>query len=223
MAFPGGGNPTMGETMSTIRTIKLLALSALALVAIGAVSATSAQAGTFTAANYPATITGQNVGLHELTTELGVMECETKLHGEMEEDSGDLTMRPNFGTSCEVEGLEVHVKTNECHFLFHAGGTLAMDEVEGSMDVKCPEGAEIEFAITSMVTCHMAIPEQVGLGDVTYTDKTMARDVDVDLDLEGLQYELGLNCPVFGAFEGSYAGTTTLASDNEGVDAFTVD
>jgi hypothetical protein len=211
--------------MNTFRTIKVSALAALALIAIGAVGATSAQAGEFTAGEYPATITGQNVGIHELTTELGVMECEVKFHGELAAASEDLTLAPAYGTGCVIGGLEVHVDMNGCDYLFHAGATLALDEVEGSMDVKCPVGAEIEFAITSMVVCHMSIAEQVGLGDVTYTDRTMAKDVDFDFDLEGLSYELGLTCPVSGTYaNGTYEGEATVRGHGMmGGTPFTVD
>ena len=202
-----------------MKTTRTLGLAVLAVLAIGATVAPAAQAGEFTAAEYPATITGLQVGPHELTTELGVMECGAKFDGELAAGSEDLTITPTYGTSCQIAGLEVHVSLNGCDYRFHAGNTLAMDEVEGSWDVICPEGNKIDFEITSMVVCHLAIPEQLGLGEVTYTDRTMAmpKDVNVDFNVEGLAYELGPNCPVSGAFEnGSYVGVSTLRADNEG-------
>lgn len=210
------------------RKLKSLGLAVLAVAAIGAVGASAAQAGQFTAAAYPATITGLQVGPHELTTELGVMECGAKFHGELAAASEDLTLTPTYGTSCQIGGLQVHVNTNGCDYLFHAGNTLGMDEVEGSWDIKCPEGNVIDFEITgAMVNCHLGIPEQLGLGEITYTDKTnaMPKDVDVDFNVEGLVYELGNNCPVVGEFaNGTYAGRSTLRADNEGMPTgFTVE
>lgn len=203
------------------RKLNSLGLAVLALSAIGALSASAAQAGQFTAAAFPATVTGIQVGPHELTTELGVMECGAKFDGELAEASPDLTLTAAYETSCEIGGLEVHVTMNGCDYLFHAGNTLGMDEVEGSWDIKCPEGNKIDFEITGvMMVCHLGIPEQLGLGEVTYTDRTMAmpKDVDLDFNVEGLVYELGPNCPVAGEFaNGTYAGRSTLRADNEGM------
>jgi hypothetical protein len=205
--------------MKMSRKLQVLALAMLSVLAMGATAA-SAQAGEFTAAEYPATVTGLQVVPHELTTELGVMECGAKFHGELSEASEELTLTPGYGTSCQIAGLQVHVNTNGCDYRFHAGNTLGMDEVEGSWDVICPEGNKIDFEITGvMAVCHLVIPEQLGLGEVTYTDKTMAmpKDVNVHLNVEGLAYETGNNCPVVGAFEnGSYSGTSTLRADDEG-------
>ncbi len=208
-----------------MKTTRKLGLAVVAMLAIAATAAPGAQAGEFTAGGYPATITGQNVNVQELTTELGTMECGVKFHGELAEASEDLTLTPAYGTSCEIEGLQVHVSLNGCDYRFHAGATLAMDTVEGSMDVKCPEGNKIDFLITAMQNCHLTIPEQLGLGEVTYRDKTMAQDVEVELNIEGLDYELDAGCPVEGAFEnGSYVGDSTLKADFEGMATpFTVD
>jgi hypothetical protein len=206
--------------MKMSRKLKSLGLAVLAVFAVGALSASAAQAGQFTAAAYPATITGLQVGPHELGTELGTMECSAKFHGEMAAASEELTLTPTYGTSCEIGGLEVHVNMNGCDYRFHAGNTVGMDQVEGSWDIKCPEGNAIDFEITSMVVCHLGIPEQLGLGEVTYTDKTnvMPKDVDLDFNVEGLAYQLGPNCPVAGEFaNGTYAGRSTLRADNEGM------
>jgi hypothetical protein len=209
--------------MNAFRMIKLLALCALALVAFGAVGAIGAQAGTFTAGAYPATITGQNVGgAHQFSTEVGVMNCNVTFHGELAAASSELTMTPTY--NCGINGLEVDVDLNGCDYVFHAGETMAMHEVGGSLDIICPEGAEIDFEITSMMVCHLTVGEQLGLEAITYTNRTMAKDVDADVSLGEIAYGLDAGCPVMGTFaNGTYGGTTTLKSDNEGVDAFMVD
>ena len=205
--------------MKTARKLKAIGLSALALLAIGAVSAPAVQAGEFEAGVYPATITGQNInGPHEITTELGVMACGLRLEGELAEASEELTLTPQFG-NCTIGGNVVHVVNNGCDFRFNAGATLGMDTVEGSLDLICPGGGKITFGITNgggMVQCVMKVPEQLGLGEVTYIDTTMAQDVDVLFNIEGLAYELGPNCPVAGAFaNGEYAGESTLRAHSE--------
>lgn len=201
-----------------------LGLAVLAVLATAAAVAPAAQAGTFTAGAYPATITGQNVGAHQFTTALGVMNCNVTFHGEMAAASSELTLTPSYGTNCGINNKVVHVDMNGCDYLFHAGETIAADEVDGSMDIKCPEGAEIDFEITSMPICHITVPEQLGLESITYTDRTGVKDVDADMSLGGIAYGLDAGCTVEGTVEGgTYAGTTTLRSDNEGPDAFTVD
>jgi hypothetical protein len=211
--------------MKTSRKVKALGLGLLALCAASAVMASAAQAGTFTAGNYPATMTGQNVGgAHEFTTVLGTMKCGVKFHGVLAAASQELTLSPDYGTSCQLEGSQVHVQNNGCDFRLHAGATVVMDQVKGALDVRCPDGNKIDFEITAMQVCHLTVPEQLGLNHVTYTDKTAAEDVDVDLHLTGLFYELDNGCPFVGAFGGTYTGTTTLAADYAGMPtSFTVD
>lgn len=207
--------------MRIARKLKAIGLSALALLAIGAVSAPAAQAGEFEAGVFPATITGQNInGPHEITTELGVMGCAINFEGELAEASEELTLTPIFG-NCFIGGNPVDVLTNGCDFRFNAGATLGMDMVEGSLDLICPAGNAITFGVTNggmMFVCGMKVPEQLGLGEVTYRTTTMAmpQDVDVVFNIEGMAYELGPNCPVAGAFaNGEYAGESTLRAHSE--------
>lgn len=202
------------------RKLKASLLAVLALAAIGAVSATAAQAGEFTAAAYPATITGQNVGgAHVFTTEAGMMNCNVTFHGEMAAASGELTVTPTY--NCGISGLQVDVDLNGCDYVFHAGETVVMDIVNGTMDIKCPEGAKIDFEITSMMPCNITVGEQTGLTAITYTNKTMTKDVLVDMNLGEIVYTADLGCPNAGVHNnGTYNGTTTLKSDNEGTDAF---
>jgi hypothetical protein len=204
--------------MNTARKLRALGLSALALLAIGAVSASAAQAGEFETGVFPATITGQNInGPHEITTELGLMGCAVNFEGELTEASEELTLTPEF-VNCMIAGNPVDVVTNGCDFRFNAGATLAMDTVEGSLDLICPGGGKITFGVTigGVVECVMKVPEQLGLGEVTYIDTTMAQHVDVLFNIEGMAYELGANCPAAGAFaNGEYAGESTLGAHSE--------
>ncbi|HEY8502878.1 MAG TPA: hypothetical protein VIL21_09340 [Solirubrobacterales bacterium] len=203
--------------MNTFRTIKVLALSALALVAISAVSATGAQAGTFTAGAYPATITGSSAaGSHEFITQLGVMKCAPTFDSKMEAEAATLTVVPNYGTSCKLGEKLVHVTNNECDFRWNAGATVEMDVVKGSMEIACPDN-KIDFEITSEPVCHLTVPAQNGLGSLLYTNNTEAEDVTLHFGLEGIFYELDNGCPEVGAFaNGVYKGTSTLKADAGG-------
>jgi hypothetical protein len=204
--------------MNTSRRFRLFSLALLAMAAATAAAGASAQAGVFTAGAFPATLTGQTVGgPHELTTELGVMGCEPKFHGEQAAVAEEIKLTPLYGTSCGIGGPVIHFIPNGCAFVLHAGETLVFDAVAGSMDIKCPPGNKINLEITWMPVCRMTIPEQSGLEAITYTNRTIAKDVDVDFAVEGLIYELDFGCPVTGAFaNGTYFGTSTLTTDNGG-------
>jgi len=204
--------------MNTSRKLRSAGVALLAFCAVAAFGPAQSQAGEFTAAEFPATITGQNVaGFHVLTTELGVMFCNVSFHGSLPEAAGTLTITPNYG-NCNIAGIETDVNTNGCDFLFHAGNTLEEHEVAGSMDIKCPEGAVIDFGITSMMGCHLTVPAQNGLGAVKYTNQTMPLDADFDFNIAGLVYKLDAGCPAAGVHgNGEYFGTSTVKADHGGM------
>lgn len=204
--------------MNVSRQLRLLGLTLLAVVASG-VAASGAQAGVFTAGAYPATLTGLTVGgPHTLTTELGAMSCEPKFHGEQAAASPEITLSLLYGKSCAIGGIEAHFIPNGCDYKLHAGATLVPDTVAGFMDVKCPLGKRINIEITSVPICRITIPEQAAIASITYTNRTLVKDVDVDFNILGLEYELDAGCPVVGFFNGGgYTGTTTLTTDNAGL------
>jgi hypothetical protein len=204
--------------MNTVRKLRALGWSALALLAVGGASASAAQAGEFETAVSPAIVTGQNIGgPHQITTNLGVMNCAVSYEGELAGPSEELTVAAEFGP-CGIVGKEVDVEMNGCDLRFNAGATLGVPFVEGSMDVICPVGNKIDFGITMSGGCHIGIPEQIGLGEVTYRNTAMPAEVDIEFNIQGLAYELGVNCPEVGAFaNGEYIGESTLMAHSEGM------
>jgi hypothetical protein len=189
------------------RQLKAVGLALLAVFVTAAVTATAAQGGTFTAGQYPATVTGTNQVPHKLVTELGVIECAPVFHGKLEAASETLTWEPGYGP-CELGAKEVDVDLNGCDYLLHAGETLGAGKVGGTMDILCPEGAAIDFEVTSMPVCHLIIGEQLGLSALTFTN--LGGDVNVHFGLTELDYTLDLGCPEVGVFtNGTYGGGTT--------------
>jgi hypothetical protein len=201
-----------------------LGLAVLAVFALSAVAAAAAQAGQFTAGAYPSTVKG-GVGIHLIETEVGTMICSEKLDGDLAAAAETLTITPDFGTTCTLNGKEVHFNANGCDYLLYAGATKGMDEVEGSLDLQCPPEQRMDFEITSMPICHLLIPEQAGLGELTYTDRTALKDVTVDFAIEGFAYGLSANCSVSGTYaNGSDIGTSTLEAESMGMaNSFAVD
>jgi hypothetical protein len=202
--------------MNTARPLRLLGLALLAVVATSAVGAAGAQAGNFTAGAYPATITSETIIPVQFTTQLGTMICEPTLHGELAAASGTLTLTPSYGATCRIGGKGVDVKNNGCDFVLHGGATKEGSEVEGSMDISCPEGKKLDFEITSMPVCHLTVPGQSGLGSIRFTNM-VEKDIVAHFELGFVFYELDANCPAVGGFlDGECEATTTLMADNEG-------
>lgn len=182
-----------------------------------AATVSAAQAGTFTAGKYPATVVGTNAVPHIFTTEIGAMECAPSFHGKLEAASETLTLTPAYGSVCEVGGKEVHVDVNGCDYLLHAGETGGMNEVGGTMDILCPPGQAIDFEVTSMPVCHLTVGEQLGLSALTFTSKPGFGDILLHFELAELDYLLDMGCPEAGFHtNGTYgSGTTTLVGFKE--------
>jgi hypothetical protein len=203
--------------MTLPRPLRLLGLALLAGVATSAVCAAGAQAGTFTAGAYPATITSENIIPVQFTTQLGTMICEPTLHGELGAASEALTVTPSYGATCRIGGKGVHVKNNGCDFRLQAGATKEGSEVEGSMDIVCPAGKKIDFEITSVPVCHLTVPGQSELGSIRYTNMVQ-KDIVAHFEIGLVFYELDAGCSTVGSFsDGEYDATTTLMADSEGL------
>jgi hypothetical protein len=207
--------------MHRLLTTRLLAAAALALVAIAAGGVSAAQAGTFTAGQYPATITGTNVVPHTITTNLGAMECVPVFDGVLAAAGEELTLLPGYGP-CSLGAKEVDVHLNGCDYVVHAGNTIAEDKVGGTMDIVCPEGNVIDFEVTSMPICHLTVPPQAGLSALSFTNLTAAGDVRLNFEIVELAYGLDMGCPNPGAYaNGTMTGITTLVGFKEpGVQTF---
>lgn len=202
-----------------IPRIKVSILALAAVAAIGAVSASAAQAGEFTAEKYPATVTGTQLTNHVFKFMMGSVTCTTAtLHGELPAASTELTLKAEYGGCTTGMGAAVTVNMTGCDYVFHAGETLGMDKVDGSLDVKCAEsGDKIDFVVPA-TGCKVEIPAQNSLTTLVYTDNTMAKDFDVDIALTGIKYKQGPNCMGGeGEFNtGEYTGKSTIKGDFEG-------
>jgi uncharacterized protein YaiE (UPF0345 family) len=201
----------------TYRSIKLGLVLALALSGI---AAQAAQAGEFAAEQYPATVTGVQIAKHAFKFEAGTIVCNTaKFHGNLEAASETLTLSASYeGCATAGGGAAVGVNMNGCDYEFNAGETVEADKVEGTLDIVCPEGEEIEFKEAAN-GCLVKIPSQNGLSQLTYTDHTIAQDFDVDIGISGMTYTQNANCAGgMGTFaNGEYAGSSTMTGEKEGM------
>jgi hypothetical protein len=195
--------------------LKAGGLVLIALTAISAVGASAAQAGEFTANKYPATVTGTQTAKHEFKFQTGNVVCaKATFDGKLEAASETLTITADY-KECATPGGGVNVKMNSCDFLLHAGETLEMERVDGSLDVQCnKEGDEIEF-IEPANGCVIKVPPQNGLNTLVYTNKKMAGDYDLDINITKLLHTQNEKCAEQGVFEGEYLGKSTMKGDEE--------
>jgi hypothetical protein len=200
-----------------IGRIKVSALALVALAAIGAVSASAAQAGEFTAEKYPATITGTDLTDHVFKFNMFTVTCkEAAFHGELAEASSELTLDATYGICKTNNGKAVEINMTSCDYQLHAGETMAMDKVDGSLDVKCAEAEDAIDFVVPFNGCKAEILAQNGLNSLTYTDNTMAEDFDVDISLNGVLYKQNANCPGGAMMSfAEYDGKSTIQADFE--------
>jgi hypothetical protein len=204
-----------------ISRTKVSLLALVAMVAISAIPAAAAQAaGEFTAEHYPATMTGSKVTNHVFKFGMWSVTCKAAtLHGELALPNGQLPLTAEYG-ECETNsGRATEIAMTSCNYVLHANETLAEDKVDGSLDIRCTEaGDAIDFTVP-FNGCKVSIPAQNGLNTLTYTDNTLAKDFDVDINVIEMKYKQNAQCPggAMSASNGEYSGQSTIQADSEGL------
>jgi hypothetical protein len=181
--------------------LKILGV-AIAMVLVMSTGTTAmSQAAEFTAGEYPATVTGEQVeGVHKehgFVWTIHEFRCKTAhFIGGLSKSSGTISLAPTFG-GCGT-GNPVTIKSNGCEFVLHVLGG-GEDTHEGSFDIVCPAGKVIEFLIYSNSSLHTAgfsscvvtVFPKTGIGTVQVVNNTEASPDDIRLvtTLKELKYE----------------------------------
>jgi hypothetical protein len=175
------------------------AVGALAVaLAIGALAASAASAGTFKAASYPATITGEQTSQILFTGVVGTWKCGgLAMQGELKGESGTLNLTPVY-SECSWAGIAATINMEGCTYEYVAGNTVEGKEnkIEATMNVRCPAGKEALLTLTN--GCTIRIGEQTGLKNVTAENTLLAPTVvDLQLAITGMKYKVvnGSKCP----------------------------
>ncbi|HWM63046.1 MAG TPA: hypothetical protein VNP96_03555 [Solirubrobacterales bacterium] len=194
-----------------------LALGVMLAIAATAAPIALAQEGEFTANQYPATVTGEQMGTDVITTTAGSWSCpHTTYHGEVNEPTSSLTVVPSY-TGCQAFGFfKFTIDLNGCDLIFKIDETEASDKYFGTTDIACPVNAEI---VVTSAACVLRFPAQTGLGTMTYTNTTDSEDVEINISISSeLKYTVDHGCATAAAgsyADGSYAGTATVTADDE--------
>ena len=202
------------------------ALVALAVLATSMViSASAAQESTFTAAEYPAFVSG---GPTE-TKSIGIgfeggqtAECEfAGFAGQITAATSELKVSPGFGGCTAFGSTEASVEAGGCALVFHPGSGSG-DEFTGTIDIACPPG---EAITVKGGNCEVQIGSQTGLGPVGYDRETAAEPADVEASFSmsptsGFAYTktaAGSGCPLAGTgakSDGVFTGASKITAGN---------
>lgn len=148
--------------MKTFKTLGVATAMALALIAF--VGASAASANWFKSDVESETWSGSRAGKNH-TLNLGgeVFSCEkVSFSGTASSKStGAITTTPELGSCAWINGFVVGWATNGCKYRFHAGPG---SELKGTVDIT---GCEKPMTMSS-AGCTITIPNQSGLGPVTY-------------------------------------------------------
>jgi hypothetical protein len=214
-----------------IRNLKALGLALVAMLAMSAVVASAGQAANFTAAEYPATLTGEQIASekHVFTVAGGrKVTCEgATFSGTLTSPSSTQTITPAY-SACHANILgailPATVTFNDCDYLFHVTAGATHDWT-GTADLVCPtKDVEIHVYkesathIDANEVCHYTITGQTGLSKIEYKVTTgMPNDLDVKANVTGIAYHKTFGTlATCGAASGTstYVGNTTVKAFN---------
>lgn len=183
-----------------------------AVLSVGATLAPAAQADpTFTATEYPATLTGQIEGVFESAFKGGTLKCEAgTFHGEASKASSTITFEPAYA-KCKLAGLAATVSPNGCHYTFHVESTVeAPHKYSGSASITCPASKAIEIKDASGL-CTVKIGTQSGLKSINFENMTNEpEDVTVNTSLKTLKYTSTKNNMLCALTQGTFEDGTAI-------------
>jgi hypothetical protein len=203
----------------------------LAAFAVMAVSASGAQAINWTAASYPALISGEqsspsstSFGFENSTTAKCV---QVGLAGELTAASSSLTLSPGY-TECTAFGFsEASVKPEECTMVLKPTSG-SVDTFSGTVDISCPAGKKMTFIGGN---CETKVGTQTAVGGLSYKTNTAATpdEIEATFAVTALAYEKskdGISCPLTGTgskTNGTISGTVKLkAGKKESLETFDI-
>jgi len=208
------------------RKAKILGLVLFVVVATAVMTTVSAPAegGIFTAAAYPATITGSSE-VEVSYGEAGATEtCKSEaLHGTLSEPSTTLELVPTYA-ECTITyggggGGNIVTTMNGCAYKDTAPVKLSVDVFEIATDLVCPPGKQMEKHAPQ--NCTFTFPAQANMMINVYEDDTATGKVT--LKLTGTQFtytvDKGFGCPLkAGTFKDAKISgpKKTLSASKEG-------
>lgn len=212
------------DTYAMKRNLKVLGTVVAAMLALSVV-ASAAQANQFTAAAYPATISGNQTEAHKFV--IGgnrTVTCSTaKFAGSAIAATKELTIKPTYeGCAITVLGntFDATITMNECDYLF-------TEPAGGKVDLTCPAGKTVVIDVYSGTgvahtaenqICTYTIAAQNNLGSNTYANN--GNNVDVTTAVTGVAVSrtTGTLAACGAASQtATYNGKTSVSGESGGV------
>jgi hypothetical protein len=198
--------------------LKISGLILISVLAMSAAAATAAQANEFTASEYPAEITGEQLIPYSFTIGPNKVVCEaTKITISQVAPLSLVTEEPTFA-KCAVGLKPATVTLNGCDFLASVNGTKS---------IKCTAPKVIQVHIYANAAAHAAkedlceinVAAQEGLGTTTYENKAGSpEDIKATDNISSIAYTIvkgtKANCGANGT--ATLSGEMTLKAKNSG-------
>jgi hypothetical protein len=151
----------------------------------------------FRTVEYPAAITGEQVGgndinIIEFTTVGGSIECEqADFNGFASGASSSLLLAPAFG-ECFAFGYFANIHPNGCEYTLSVANTNS--PYSGSLGLSCKSGKSLEVEVltgTKVVVCTVSYPAQT-IGPVSYLNEGEEPEeyVLASMEDEGIEYSV---------------------------------
>jgi hypothetical protein len=220
-----------------IRNLKALGLALVAVCAMSAFAASAAQAtpAEFSWDSGTTKLDAVNGGGdHVFTLTAGTVKCNTVTgHAAVSGTSApsvtgtEITYDDTGGAADTCRGplgSSALIEMNGCHYTFQAGTTVASapnGHSTGTVDIANCKNADKSITVNAP-GCVVHIPEQTGLGPVTYKTTTNGatgkEDVSVIASITNIKYKhTGFLCGNGEASNGSYSGNATITgTDKDG-------
>lgn len=184
-----------------MKSLKIGALL-VAAMAVMAVTASAASAAEYTAAAYPVTVTGSQVGQHVFSVDGSEVKCSSATFSSANntEATSELTIHATY-SGCTAFGLVgATVDMKSCHYVFK---TPSGSPLTSAVKVVC-NGQPIEINVSTILgSCEVRVGEQEPAGGNTYTNLAGGK-VTVDTEVTGIKANVVKDtgiCPLSGTGE----------------------
>jgi hypothetical protein len=195
-----------------MKTVKRAGGIGLVLVAALVISATAAASTgwQFKAATYPVTSSSTNTNPHGFEIAGATSVCKNAAFKTGEEGAPNpagpqttLEVHPVY-TNCEIllGGVaKAIVNTTGCNYVFHVATPATK---EGTTDIKCTGGHQIEVVDEGIPGCKIIVPEQTGIKGIEYVNHQPTETVNADVGNITYKVESICGLGISGGTEGKY-------------------
>ena len=214
------------------RNLKAVGLALVAVLAMTAVAASAAQAGQFTWENGTTLATAKQEAeggsqLFKITGGLLTVTCdEVKGHAAISGSGPAASITTTEITYNDSElggdkctgplGTQPVIEMNGCQYRFNAGSTTGSGVTQGTVDIINCTNADKSITINGGALCTVHVPEQTGVGPVTYRtiNPGSKKEVTIEPNVVNIAYHHTGLCGNATNNNGTYTGNVIVKGQN---------